>query len=353
MVKVRLAGLKIARSRGKYYVYVRETGDALLKGFEGDKAALLKRLAMPDMLGAYNIRRKRDPKSYPKRRSAGWWRGFRTGRSARSIKTSQKSTKANYAPRLPISNRRMTTRSTPSHAGPVRGARPLRRGEMAGIRRQRNDRTVIHVRAGAQARQHDDQPGVRHPSASTSPTRTPTGSGGRKSGDRMEHAPDNQDPVHARPSSRLPRPEHLVRVSGRITSPTRALGCASAAPTRRTTSSIGCRRRPSLQAFLACDQGPDTDGPIALQAQTASRGNPRATTEAIPATWMAEAGKQGPGRTGPDPARPARDLRSEIKARELAPTTTKWPRRSAIATPAWAPTTPATSRTKSRSFGCS
>lgn len=71
VVKVRLAGLKIAHSRGKYYVYVRETGDALLKGFEGDKAALLKRLAMPDMLGAYNVRRKRDPKTRKDTRLAG------------------------------------------------------------------------------------------------------------------------------------------------------------------------------------------------------------------------------------------------------------------------------------------
>lgn len=71
MVKVRLAGLKIARSRGKYYVYVRATGDALLTGFKGNKADLLKRLAMPDMIGAYNVRRKRDPKSFPEK-TLGW-----------------------------------------------------------------------------------------------------------------------------------------------------------------------------------------------------------------------------------------------------------------------------------------
>jgi integrase len=71
VVKVRLEGLKIARARGKYYVYVRATGKTLLKGFEGDKDALRKRLAMPDMIGAYNARRKRDPKSYPER-TLGW-----------------------------------------------------------------------------------------------------------------------------------------------------------------------------------------------------------------------------------------------------------------------------------------
>ena len=71
MVKVRLEGLKIARARGKYYVYIRATGEALLRGFEGDRAALQHRLSMPDMLGAYNVRRKRDPKSYPER-TLGW-----------------------------------------------------------------------------------------------------------------------------------------------------------------------------------------------------------------------------------------------------------------------------------------
>jgi len=71
VIKVRLEGLKIARARGKYYVYVRSTGEALLKGFEGDKCALLHRLSMPDMIGAYNVRRTRNPKSYPVR-TLGW-----------------------------------------------------------------------------------------------------------------------------------------------------------------------------------------------------------------------------------------------------------------------------------------
>jgi integrase len=71
VVKVRLEGLKIARARGKYYVYVRATGEALLRGFDGDKGALQRRLSMPDMLGAYNVRRKRAPKSYPEK-SLGW-----------------------------------------------------------------------------------------------------------------------------------------------------------------------------------------------------------------------------------------------------------------------------------------
>lgn len=71
MPKVKLRGLKIARAKGKYYVYVRATGQALLQGFEGTKETLEKRLAEPDMLGAYNGQRKRDRKSYPQR-TLGW-----------------------------------------------------------------------------------------------------------------------------------------------------------------------------------------------------------------------------------------------------------------------------------------
>lgn len=69
MVKVRLEGLKIARAKGRYYVYVRATGQKLLNGFEGSKADLEKRLAKPDMLGPYNATKKRA--EYPEK-SLGW-----------------------------------------------------------------------------------------------------------------------------------------------------------------------------------------------------------------------------------------------------------------------------------------
>jgi integrase len=69
VVKVRLEGLKIARARGKYYVYVRATGHAILRGFEGTPEALRKRLAQPDIIGAYNVRRKK--REYPEQ-SLGW-----------------------------------------------------------------------------------------------------------------------------------------------------------------------------------------------------------------------------------------------------------------------------------------
>lgn len=65
VVKVRLEGLKIARSRGKYYVYHRATGEAILRGFGGNKVALLAELAKPELIGTYNAKRKRSPQSYP------------------------------------------------------------------------------------------------------------------------------------------------------------------------------------------------------------------------------------------------------------------------------------------------
>jgi hypothetical protein len=66
VVRVGLKGLNIVPRRGRLYVYFRDTGELLLKGFEGNRAELEKRLAEPDMIGAYNARRKRDLKqSYP------------------------------------------------------------------------------------------------------------------------------------------------------------------------------------------------------------------------------------------------------------------------------------------------
>lgn len=59
VVKVRLEGLNITKGRGRWYVYFRD-GGALLKGFEGSRDDLLLRLSEPDMIGAYNARRKRN-----------------------------------------------------------------------------------------------------------------------------------------------------------------------------------------------------------------------------------------------------------------------------------------------------
>lgn len=66
VVTVKLEGLNIVKARGKFYVYLRETGEPLLKGFDGNRAELLKRLAMPDMIALYNGKRKRDLRhAYP------------------------------------------------------------------------------------------------------------------------------------------------------------------------------------------------------------------------------------------------------------------------------------------------
>jgi hypothetical protein len=62
MVKVKLNGLNIVPARGKYYVYHRDSGEVLLKGFVGSKADLERRLADPDLIAAYNNRRTRDLK---------------------------------------------------------------------------------------------------------------------------------------------------------------------------------------------------------------------------------------------------------------------------------------------------
>jgi hypothetical protein len=59
VVKVRLEGLNIVRARGKWYVYRRATGEALIKGFEGDRAELEREMAKPDFVSTYNRPRKR------------------------------------------------------------------------------------------------------------------------------------------------------------------------------------------------------------------------------------------------------------------------------------------------------
>ncbi|NTG00044.1 phage integrase family protein [Agrobacterium rhizogenes] len=57
VVKVKLEGLNVIKARGKWYVYVRETKEKLLGGFEGSRDDLEKRLAMPDFMAKYNARR--------------------------------------------------------------------------------------------------------------------------------------------------------------------------------------------------------------------------------------------------------------------------------------------------------
>ncbi|WP_024507170.1 site-specific integrase [Bradyrhizobium sp. ARR65] len=54
VVRVRLRGLKVARARGKYYVYRRATGEIIIKGFLGSREDLMRRLEDPDLMHAYN-----------------------------------------------------------------------------------------------------------------------------------------------------------------------------------------------------------------------------------------------------------------------------------------------------------
>lgn len=57
VVKVKLEGLNIIKARGRWYVYVRETKEKLLGGFEGTRVDLDRRMAMPDFIARYNARR--------------------------------------------------------------------------------------------------------------------------------------------------------------------------------------------------------------------------------------------------------------------------------------------------------
>jgi integrase len=54
VVKVSLDGLNIVKSRGRWYVYPRKGGEALVKGFEGSRDDLLKHMAQPDFIQTYN-----------------------------------------------------------------------------------------------------------------------------------------------------------------------------------------------------------------------------------------------------------------------------------------------------------
>jgi integrase len=66
VVKVRMDGLNIVRSRGKFYVYIRGTKKRLLAGFEGSRADLMRRLEQDDMRDLYHALRVRDLKrTYP------------------------------------------------------------------------------------------------------------------------------------------------------------------------------------------------------------------------------------------------------------------------------------------------
>lgn len=63
MVKVKLHGLNITKSRGKFYVYDRATGQSLVRCFDGTKADLVKHLSTTEFMAAYNAARRKHTKS--------------------------------------------------------------------------------------------------------------------------------------------------------------------------------------------------------------------------------------------------------------------------------------------------
>lgn len=54
MIKIKLEGLNIYRARGKWYVYHRATGEALIRNFVGERADLERKLASPEFVAIYN-----------------------------------------------------------------------------------------------------------------------------------------------------------------------------------------------------------------------------------------------------------------------------------------------------------
>ncbi|MEM7300700.1 MAG: tyrosine-type recombinase/integrase [Pseudomonadota bacterium] len=56
MTKIKLKGLNIRQSKGKWYVSIRATGETLVRGFSGDRAALDKHLASAKFLMTYSAR---------------------------------------------------------------------------------------------------------------------------------------------------------------------------------------------------------------------------------------------------------------------------------------------------------
>ncbi len=53
MAKVVIKGLHIVKARGRFYVYIRATREILVGGFDGDRAALNRHLASPEVLARY------------------------------------------------------------------------------------------------------------------------------------------------------------------------------------------------------------------------------------------------------------------------------------------------------------
>ena len=99
VVRMTVSGLKIARNRrGRYYVYLRSTGEAILSNFEGDIKAVHRRLAEPDLIGLWNARRPRT-RSYPEK-TLGWLVAWFTYPERPEWKALAETTREEYRDRL-------------------------------------------------------------------------------------------------------------------------------------------------------------------------------------------------------------------------------------------------------------
>jgi hypothetical protein len=81
VLRVKMGGLKVYQARGHWYVYRRETGEALIKGFKGSRDDLEKKLAEPDLINTYNRPRllRRQASDFPIESLGGFINWFTCG----------------------------------------------------------------------------------------------------------------------------------------------------------------------------------------------------------------------------------------------------------------------------------
>lgn len=72
VVKVKLAGLNVRQSRGKWYVSFRRTGETIIKGFVGSREDLTRHLASDAALKAYTRAKTRDRRPVYGEGTLGW-----------------------------------------------------------------------------------------------------------------------------------------------------------------------------------------------------------------------------------------------------------------------------------------
>ena len=203
MVKVKLNGLNIVRARGKWYVYHRDSKEILLKGFEGSRADLVRRLAEPDLIAAYNRHRTRDLKQiYPEGTLGALVQWFE--KSVRSMRSSPTQPRRTIRPRSFICAPSSTHTCIDHAAGVVWGPRQVREGEMAALCRQDDVGAFIDVHSGREARKDDRESGYRHRQGAYGRSELqPRMGGGRVGGCYRARAAGDRNSDDAGPSCRL------------------------------------------------------------------------------------------------------------------------------------------------------